>query len=429
MNGKLLLCVLALVFLSGCVGGGNGSGDKEAIDFVPNEDVNGVFRVDTAILENQTTEEFANTLIDGDNPNYDEEIQAYLDPGDINEVVVFTSVPSYPVVSQNEDIGAAVVSAELTEDEVVSLIEQNATVEAGEYSGVPFYTVGSEGEFGEARTSYMAVLQEGVFSFGQEGPVRSTVDVAQGDTEALSGELREELERVRDGYINFAVEIPKKTPGESGDGQGQGQGSEPRFDAFQEISVVSGSYYAEGESVGISANLRAGNAEDAKEMADAVDGFVSLGTLRYGESVSAILENIETETDGPTVTVTYETTVDENRSVVSGSYYTEGETVAFSANLRAGNPGDAQEIGGAVDRLVSIGTGYGENASAVLDPLETETDESTVTVTYETTVDELVENAESLGQAMGPGAGPGEGFGGSSGGEGFGSSSGAGSGG
>lgn len=376
MDRKLLVMgVFALVVMAGCIGGGgNGSsGDVNVIEFVPNENVDGVFHVDMAILEDQTTENLANTLIEmskEDNPNYDgpenyEDIwsefdqgtDTEFDPRDLNEVVVFTKVPEESAMAQDEDLGAAILSADLTEDEMVSLVEQNATVEAGEYSGVPFYTVESEDDFGETETNYMAVLQDGVYSFGQEGPVRSTVDVSQGNADALSGELREELDRVRDGYINFAVTIPEETFNNTGMGGGPGQGSQ--FSAFREISVVSGSYYTEGENMGLSANMRAGNAEDAQNIADAIDGLVSLGEMTYGE-----------------------------------------------------------------------------NASAILGPLETETDESTVIVTYETTVDDLVENIEALEQSMtGPGAGPGAGpggsgatqpgggFGGSSGGEDFGSSS------
>ncbi len=367
MNGKLLVMgVFALVVLSGCIGGGGTSGDADVVEFVPNENVDGVFHVDMGVLEDQTTEELANTAIEmsmDEDPNYDgpesydeiwedvdEDSDVDFDPRDLNEIIVFTAVPEEPAMAQDENLGAAVLSAELTEDEMVSLIEQNATVEADEYSGVPFYTIESEDEFGATETNYMAVLQEGVFSFGQEGPVRSTVDVSQGDADALSGELREELDRVRDGYINFAVTVPEDALADMGGGQG-GQG--PDFSAFEDISVVSGSYYTEGDTMGMAANMRSGSNEDAQDIADAIDGLVALG-----------------------------------------------------------------------------GMSMGENASAILDPLETETDESTVVMTYETTVDELVENAEALESAFsgptGPGAGPGGPggqpggeFGGSSSGEGF----------
>lgn len=328
MDRKLLVmgifALSAMVVLSGCIGGGGNSGDADVIEFVPNENVDGVFHVDMGILEDQTTQDLTNALIEmnmEEDPNYDgpesydeaweefdEEADVDFDPRDLNEIVVFTAVPEDPGTAQDEDIGAAVLSAELTEDDMVSLIEQNATVESGEYNGVPFYTVESENEFGETETNYMAVLQEGVFSFGQEGPVRSTVDVAQGDADVLSGELREELDRVRDGYINFAVSVPDDAFDDMGGGQG---GSGPDFSAFEDISVVSGSYYTEGDTMGMAANMRSGSNDDAQDISDAIDGIVALGDMSMGENASAFLDPIETETDESTVIMTYETTVDE----------------------------------------------------------------------------------------------------------------------
>lgn len=379
MKGKLLVMgVFALVVMAGCIGGGGTSGDADVVEFVPNENVDGVFHVDMGILEDQTTEELANTAIEmsmEDDPNYDgpesydeiwedvdEDADVEFDPRDLNEIVVFTAVPEESSMEQNEDIGAAVLSAELTEDEMVSLIEQNATVEADEYNGVPFYTVESEDEFGEAQTNYMAVLQEGVFSFGQEGPVRSTVDVAQGEADVLSGELREELDRVRDGYINFAVTVPEDALADMGSGQG-GQG--PDFSAFQDISVVSGSYYTEGDTMGMSANMRAGNAEDAQNIADAIDGLVALGEMQ-SENVSAILDPLETETDESTVIMTYETTVDElveNAESLESAF--SGPTGPGAGPGGPGGPG-ATQPGGQFDGS-SSGEGFDSDAQGDLE--------------------------------------------------------------
>jgi len=51
-------------------------------------------------------------------------------------------------------------------------------------------------------TFYMAGLASGTFSFGEEEAVRDTVDVAVGDADALSGELREELDRLEGDYVS-----------------------------------------------------------------------------------------------------------------------------------------------------------------------------------------------------------------------------------
>jgi len=317
-----VLAVVAMVALSGCLGGGgNGnSGDVNVIEFVPNE-ADGVFHIDMAILEDQTTADLSNALIElnmeqqGESyegpESYDDIWQEFnqgsdteFDPRSLNEAVVFGSVPedSSPPAGGSQ-YAAAVLSADLTEDEMVSLVEQNATVEAGEYEGVPFYTV--EPDMGGSN-SYMAVIQEGVFSVGEEQAVRDTVDVAQGNADVLSGDLREELDRVRDGYINFAFSIPESAMPSQG-----GQGSGSQLSAFEKVTVVSGSYYTEGDTMGLSTNMRAGSEGDAQDVSEAVDGIIALAGMSFGEEVSGILEPVQVERDGSTVLVTYETTVDQ----------------------------------------------------------------------------------------------------------------------
>ncbi|MDZ7687971.1 MAG: hypothetical protein U5J64_04465 [Halobacteriales archaeon] len=324
MNRKLLVAgvfaLTAMVALSGCIGGNGGgdSADVDVVEFVPNE-ADGVFHIDMAILEDQTTADLANAFIEMDMEqqgedyegpeSYDEIWEEFeqgsdteFDPRDLHEAVVFGSVPEDPEMVEEDGYTAGVLSADLTEDEMVGLVEQNATVEADEYEGVPFYTV--EPDTGSA--SYMAVLQEGVFSFGTEQAVRDTVDVSQGDAETLSGDLREELDRVRDGYINFAFSVPDSAMPSQG-----GQGSQSPFSAFEKVTVVSGSYYTDGDTVGVSTNMRADSGDDAQDVSDAVDGLAALGRMSFGEEVNDILEPLEVERDESTVLVTYETTVDQ----------------------------------------------------------------------------------------------------------------------
>jgi hypothetical protein len=326
MDRKLFLigvfAFVAMVALSGCLGGGgNGdSGDVNVIEFVPNQ-ADGAFHIDMAILEDQKTSDLANALIElnmeqqGERyegpesydyiwQEFDQDSDTEFDPGSLNEAVVFGSVPEdSSTPAPGSQYAAAVLSADLTEDEMVSLIEQNATIEAGEYEGVPFYTI--ESDMG-GNTSYMAVIQEGVFSLGEEQAVRDTVDVAQGNAEVLSGDLREELDRVRDGYINFAFSIPDSAMPSQG-----GQGSGSLLTAFEKVTVVSGSYYTEGDNIGLSTNMRAGSEGDAQDVSEAVEGLIAMGGAIAGEAVSNLLEPTQVELDGSTVLVTYETTVDQ----------------------------------------------------------------------------------------------------------------------
>jgi len=204
---------------------------------------------------------------------------------------------------------AAVVSADWDEDELLDAIERNATVEADEYNDRPFYEVEPDDEMSD--TFYMAGLAEGTFSFGEEEAVRDTVDVAVGDADALSGELREELDRLEGDYVSFAMTTPDYDLGdELGDDP-----TAPDLDlgAFDEINVVSGSYYTDGDSLGTSFNLRTATEEDAEDIESAIDGILFFAGTLTGEveAIDDLLDEIDIEREDSTVVVSYETTVDD----------------------------------------------------------------------------------------------------------------------
>jgi len=312
-----VFALVAMVALSGCINGEDA--ETDAIDFVPDE-ADGVFHLDMAILEDEVTEDIGDRLIElaqEEDPDYDgpesydeiwdelmEEEDIDLDPRELNEVVVFGSTPedSIEMQAEEDEYAAAVFTAGWTEDEIIEQIEEEGTVEAGEYNGLPFYTIEPEEEVEEP--GYMAVLNEETYSVGEEQAVRDTIDVAQGDADALSGELREELDRIRDGYVNFVFEVPDADLPDDADGQ---------FDvgAFEEISIVSGSYYTEDDTMGMAVNMRTGSEQDAEDIQEAIDGIIAIGTLTFGEEVDDLLEPLEVEREDTTVMVSYETTVDE----------------------------------------------------------------------------------------------------------------------
>lgn len=350
MNRKLLVAgVLALVVLSGCIDALDDAEDVE--EYVP-EQADAVVHVDMDVLEDDTTEQLANAMIDMemeeegedyDGPeSYDEvwdEIAEELDeegidlePRDLHEFVFFSEVPDDPIEAEDDEYAAAVVSADWDEDELLDAIERNATVEADEYNDRPFYEVEPDDELED--TYYLAGLAQGTFSVGEEEAVRDTVDVAVGDSEAFSGELRDELDRLEGDHVRFAMSTPDYDLGD----ELADDPTAPDLDlgAFDEIDVVSGSYYTDDDTLGTSFNLRTATEEDAEDIESAIDGILFFAGTLTGEveALDDFLDEIDIEREDSTVVVSYETTVDD---II--------ETMEELDDLEPAGPGPAQPPG------------------------------------------------------------------------------------
>jgi len=344
MRGKIaVLCIVTLVVFTGCLHSGGDSASGEPIENVPSQ-ADFLMQIDGAILEDPTTEQLVDASIETsmeNDPNYDgpESYEEWrnnlssetdIDPTSFGEGVAFGEIPEDAMTmtpqpgqgQSSEEYFGFVFTAEWTEDEMVETIEGNATVSTEEYSGTTVYVIEpdapeTQSEFGsqEQQTAYAAALPDGTFVFGTEGAVQDSIDVANGDAEAVSGELREEFDRVRDGYITFTATVPdmgmggdSESPGGSGMGPGAGAGG---FESFNNITVASGSYYTSGEdTIGMSMNLRTDSSEDAQNIRDGINGMVQLASLGGG-NFSDMFDPLEISLDDTTVVVGYEVTVDE----------------------------------------------------------------------------------------------------------------------
>jgi hypothetical protein len=419
MNKKILaVLVLAAVLSSGCVDSlEDQDTGGQAVDFVP-EGVDAVVQVNTTVLQDETTRRLANGVIEttidqqGDAyegpESYDEvwtefENETDLDPTGLEEVAFFTTLPDEMASPSTEErYAAAVVRATWGEEELLDIIKENATVESGEYNGMPFYTVEPDAEF--STEYYVASLGGDVYSFGAEEPVRDSVDVSAGDADSLSGDLRAELERVSDGYITFAMTPPSYDVFNSTEEDSpMGPGSALNMGAFNEISVVSGAYDSGGDTLRTEFNVRANTEGDARDIQEATEGMKSIASQRSpSEGVDSLLESVEVDRDGATVLVTYETTVEELLESLETTQedLTSGTETSSSMSVPTSEAGRVQAPQAGVS--VDIDGGTNEATITVVDPGNVDRLTAETDVAGDSNTVEPVEAGESATLSVAP---------------------------
>lgn len=332
MRGILVaVCLVAVVGVAGCIGPfADDPGAAETVERLNVPDsADSVVVFDADVLDDPTTEELVDTTVDSvlsqesgyDGPDsYDEAVEEIseefeedlgIDPFEVDEAVFFAEIPEADE-DDPEEYAALVVSSDWEEDDLQSFLtsaeDEDVEVEEDSYKDVPFYTMVEDVD-----NFYVADLGDGTYAMSyEEGPVRDVVDVSVGDAEALSGELREELASIRAGHISYAAEFPSSYIEDDPAAQ------EFDLEPFEEIAVVGGSYFTEGDEVGLSANIRATSSEDAEEVEEAVDGLLSASSLFLPEEYDVFIDPVEVERDGESVEALYRDDVDSITESIRG---------------------------------------------------------------------------------------------------------------
>lgn len=78
---------------------------------------------------------------------------------------------------------------------------------------------------------------------------------------------------------------------------------------FDEVTVVSGSYYTDEDVIGTSLNLRTGDESSAEELEEGIDGLLAFAGMTVPEDLEEMLESVEVSREDSTVELSYETSV------------------------------------------------------------------------------------------------------------------------
>lgn len=237
-------------------------------------------------------------LEDADEVNEEINEEFDLDPGDIDEVVLF--VDDLEGSQQfGENAFGMIAHGAFDTDSVVEAIEEEEgeleTVEYGEQTVFTFEDGSLRGD-----TGAVAALDDGQIVVGDRASVESAIDTAAGERDALDGELRDAYDDATDdGVIALVVEDPVD---EFGDGQ-IGMGVDTS--SLEPVNVLSYRYYTGDGTVGSEVRLYTDRSADAEDIRDVIAGaLVALGDTGSQE-IDDEVDKITAEHDGSDVIVTY----------------------------------------------------------------------------------------------------------------------------
>lgn len=209
-----------------------------------------------------------------------------LDPREMNELLAFGSVATGD--------GALLVRTDFTDAEVTELVETSVDVTERAYRDRTVYASGNG--------SQLAVLGDGGYVLGTPTAVERVVDVQNGETPALGGELRTAYDAARGGYMRFGFALPpERVPNSGGEAAAAARGIEYGY----------GSLYRDEQSLLLSLTARSKDEESAELLrAQLEDGISAVRAeldrverAQIRSRVERLLTKTELSRDGRTVTV------------------------------------------------------------------------------------------------------------------------------
>ncbi|WP_440763745.1 hypothetical protein [Natronorubrum sp. DTA7] len=195
----------------------------------------------------------------------------------------------------------AVVDGDWSDDEVVASLEATTDVAYEETTYADesvLYEPAASAD--DPDTPFLGVLGDGRFVVGDGAAVRSALDVRYGDTDPVSGLVRDAYEDARGAQLTVASET---------DGLSVPETIELlvdlEFDILDEVDAVGRSYTLVDDGLEFEIDLHVGDDGDAAELETLLRGALPyLGSI--DAEFDAVREDIDLERDGPVVTAAYE---------------------------------------------------------------------------------------------------------------------------
>lgn len=340
------LAVAVLVTTAGCAsftggGGGGGASADAQLDSVPARADTIAFVDVQGMLGDTNLRGIADTYFEQqaevygeyyNGPNSTEEAlseiqnESNLDPSGFETMTVFSSAKRQ-ADSQSGDFSGAIVTSSYTKSDIkTTLDEESSTSYSTETYGETTLWVAEKDPYSNTQDA-IAWLGDGRFVVGNVDAVKSVVDVENGDSDAVSGDLRDTFENTRSGYVQFAMSVPQQQFD-----AGNYQSSQFDTSTFNSVQTVSGAFYTSGSDVGMTMNLVANTSADASDIEDVTSGALSLYKgLVEDETMKQNLENVAVTKDGATVTVSYENSAANIQAAVEELYNTSSSPRSYAA--------------------------------------------------------------------------------------------------
>jgi len=234
----------------------------------------------------------------------------------LHSVVAFSKRPADGEGNETEYTGT-LLRTDWSGEEVAAAYAETAPGDpeyvADSYAGSTVYKPGGDGGSGVPPT-WVGVLDDGRLVTGTPDAVRDAIDVDAGDAAAFGGDLKAAFRSARDGYVKTATRVPgSRVPDE----EVSLGGGELETGPFQDLEMVAGAYYVDGNTVGVEVAMYATGESAADDVRDLLVGAVSLASATVeAEDVESALRDVEIERDGARVDARFENEVDQVAAVI-----------------------------------------------------------------------------------------------------------------
>lgn len=237
-----------------------------------------------------------------------------LDPSKLETVTAFSKYDNQ--AEGISEYSGVIIHAEWAEDDLVEAMEDEERLEFDDtdYGGYTVY----EPESDFPGITWIGVLSEGEYVIGTEDAVKDVIDVRMGEEDAVDGELLSVYSDLRPGQAKYAFKVPTGQVPDEEIGQGA---STISTSALRDVEYVSGVYYREEDSVGSVTVLYVEDSDAAMDVADVLDGSLSLVRgMTTEDDFKDALRDVEIEREGDTVTITAERSIDSLEELIQKLY-------------------------------------------------------------------------------------------------------------
>ena len=291
-----------MVLASACGGGSSSDGEGRKVPARTNI-LFGIRLGD--ILGDSDLTDLANSALSplGENAALDRALdeiieKAGFDPRAVTHALLFGDVES-------DEYFGIFIEGSIDQDSLLSALEaEQVPLVKEEYKGRELYTV-HDGE------TTVAFLDSGEILIGSPEAVRDTIDVMEGDAEALAGPLLDAFEDLGKPLVRMSIAIPAGTLSEKGLLDGA---PFPGFnlDLFTEIQTIGLTFDKEGEDLSFSVALGYPDEEGAAGVVEAFEGLVTVfGAFSDDPELASLLDEIEISASGSSATISYDATIGE----------------------------------------------------------------------------------------------------------------------
>lgn len=314
LGRRRLLAAATTTFLAGLAGCNDG---QESVDPGPPTsqapaDTSVLVRAEMALVDHEGTERILDAYgggrAGGDgtaaDPVTEFEGRTGLEAGETDVVVIFADEP-------HGDFAAYVADGEWTESTVVESIESATGLEydARDHEGGTVYEPSGGGA-----ADYLGYVADGRYAIGSEGAVEAAIETVRADRDSVGGGLKDafgdatEVDVEGTTYVTAATDDPRAyLPAEDS----ERVPDIVSLDVFESANVATVAYTVADSEVAITAELRADDRTDAREIADFTVSALSFLTNDVeNEAVVEEISKIAIDQDESVVTIAYRSDVE-----------------------------------------------------------------------------------------------------------------------